>query len=132
MRTYWLIAVMILMLIFWTGAALAEQVAPEAEQDSVSALIDVLAEKGILSAEEADKLKARVEEPEEPTPPSEEPTPPSEEPTPPSEKPTPPSEEPASSARETEVSDRQDQVPARTPLLSRRGGREPALLRQPR
>ncbi len=76
MRTHWLTAVTILMLVLCAGVASAGQSAPEAEQDSLSALVDVLTEKGILSAEEADKLKARVEEPEEPAPPSEKPTPP--------------------------------------------------------
>ena len=69
MRTHWLIAVTMVVLVLGTSAALAEQAAPEADQDSLSALIDVLAEKGILSAEEAEQLKSRVEKAEEPAPP---------------------------------------------------------------
>jgi hypothetical protein len=71
MRTQLLITAALLMLVPWTSAALAEQSAPEAEQDSLSALVDVLTEKGILSAEEAEQLKSRVEKAKEPAPPAE-------------------------------------------------------------
>jgi len=49
---------------------LAAEEDPSARPNSLEALIDVLAEKGILTSEESDGLKARVAEAEKPAPPS--------------------------------------------------------------
>ena len=51
------------------GPCLAAEEGSPARQDSLEALIDVLAEKGILTSEESDGLKARVAEAEKPAPP---------------------------------------------------------------
>jgi polyhydroxyalkanoate synthesis regulator phasin len=48
---------------------LAAENEPAAEQDSLSALIDILVEKGVLSAEEQEALRQRIAEAEKPAPP---------------------------------------------------------------
>jgi hypothetical protein len=77
MRYYWLIAVVLLMLSLGAGSGLsaeapapaADSAAPAAQPDSLSALIDVLVEKGVLAPEEAENLKQRAAEAEKPAPP---------------------------------------------------------------
>jgi len=72
-RSHWLIPAVLLVFGLWPGTALAGDAGGPAEGDSLSALIDMLAEKGVLSAEEVDELKGRVAEAKKPAPPAEEP-----------------------------------------------------------
>jgi len=51
-------------------AGLAEERSASSEQDSLSALVDLLAEKGVISDEERDSLKERIVKPETPAPPA--------------------------------------------------------------
>jgi len=68
MRCYWLVVVAVSVLSLWPTLARAEDVTAS-QQDSMAALIDVLTEKGVLTADESEALKKRVEEAEKPAPP---------------------------------------------------------------
>jgi hypothetical protein len=65
----WLIAAVPLLLGAWLSPGLADQTANHGERDSLSALIDMLAEKGVLTAEEQQALQDRVAEAAKPAPP---------------------------------------------------------------
>ncbi|MBN1458850.1 MAG: hypothetical protein JXA57_04890 [Armatimonadetes bacterium] len=83
MRYHWLILLALAVLSLGIGPCMADEAAAPTqssvvsadEQDALSAVIDLLAEKGIISAEEQAALKARAEECEKPATPPPSPAP---------------------------------------------------------
>jgi len=69
-RCLWLIALAVAGICLMPKGALAEAAAASEEQDSLSGLIDILAQKGILTSEEKEALTKRVEAAEKPAAPA--------------------------------------------------------------
>jgi hypothetical protein len=69
MRIYQLAGLTALLFVLFISAAIAEEGAPSADRDSLSALIDLLWQKDVLTEDERDALKQRIASAAKPVPP---------------------------------------------------------------
>ncbi len=69
MRIYQLAGLTALLFVLFISAAAAEEGAPSAERDSLSALIDLLLQKDVITDDECDALKHRIASAAKPVPP---------------------------------------------------------------